>query len=250
VKEYGLYRIYVLADYNTSMSNAKSDIQKILNSVLTDLNEDSIRIFENQITSDERFQKTVVAEARKDLGIKIQTYEETGRAGIKIYADTTLAKDEVNQRVVNSPQYAQWVNRVLIDTGLPEMWREYVSAYISGQPVSKKELTIFQNEHIFVNEVNADSIVINIRKGIRYDEYIKAWEALSPYLGKGRRKNSARENAIRDLQMYHSFYFRGLTYREIAQLYLNTDIEYGIETVKKAVKRQKKLFDEGTNLTK
>jgi hypothetical protein len=50
--------------------------------------------------------------------------------------------------------------------------------------------------------------------------------------------------------MYHSFYFRGLPYKEISKLYLDTDVEWGVDTVKKAIKRQKKLFDEGIDLAK
>jgi hypothetical protein len=51
------------------MAKSKAEIQKLLDSILAELNEDSIRIFEMQITSDSQFQESV-ARARKKLGIK------------------------------------------------------------------------------------------------------------------------------------------------------------------------------------
>jgi hypothetical protein len=231
------------------MAKSKAEIQKLLDSILAELNEDSIRIFEMQITSDSQFQESV-ARARKKLGIKIPTQKEKGRNERELNADVNFGDYQADDKLVNSKQFLSSVDKVILETKLPEIWRDYIAAYISGKSLSKDDLKIYKNEHLIVENADEDSIVIRIRKGIRYEEYVKAWDALAFHLGKGRRRNTVRDNAIRDLQMYHSFYFRGLPYKEISKLYLDTDVEWGVDTVKKAIKRQKKLFDEGIDLAK
>jgi hypothetical protein len=226
-------------------------LQADLDAALATINEDSLRVFETQITSSKSFQEGV-AETRKVVGIYFPTYHESGRNGAEINADILLDRNKLSEKrvreIIESEKFKKCVDKLMQNTGLPNHWREYVIAYITGQPIDKESLTVFTNEHILLESIDDNSLTVKIKKGTRYDEYIKAWDSLSKHLGKGRRKDSSRDNAARDLQMYHSFYYRGLSLKEIAKLYLNTDVEYGVDTVKKAIRRQKKLFDEGTDL--
>lgn len=145
------------------------------------------------------------------------------------------------------------VDEVLLRTGLSEEWRDYVAVFIvTNMPPSRNFPAPYP--FITVQDVVEDSITIKIRKGIRYEEYVTAWTALVQFLGLGRRKAKKRDEqtAAIHAQMYGKREFYGLTYKQLAE-------EYGIERiavddakdyVKKVIKRQKKLHQEGTDLTK
>ncbi len=145
------------------------------------------------------------------------------------------------------------VDEVLGRTGLSEEWREYVAVFIvTNMPPSKNFPAPYP--FITVQDTDDDSVTIKIHRGIRYEEYITAWAALAEFLGLGRRKAKklSEKTAAIHAQMYGKREFYGLTYRQLAE-------EYGIERltvddakdyVKKVIKRQKKLRNGGTDLTK
>ena len=231
----------------------KTELQADLDSALATINEDSLRVFETQVTASKSFQDAV-AETIKVTGLESPVLTVSDKYDTQMSANVLFRQrgtpPQKVRKIIESKEFKDCIDKLMQDTSLPNRWREYAIAYITGQSVSKKNLTLSTNEHILLEKIDDNSLTIKIRKGVRYDEYIKTWGSLSKHLGKGRRKDSTRDNAVRDLQMYHSFYYRGLSLKEIAKLYLNTDVEYGVDTVKKAIRRQKRLFDEGTDLAK
>lgn len=231
-----------------------ANLQLAVDDIFSRANEDAEREYEYYIISSKKFQNAInKAEIRLGfVGIKgrlkIPDEEAVSWAIKKLNGDKP--KTSITQKKCKQ-QFYEVVDIAVKEAGLPAKWREYVAIYL----VKKMPPKIFvfpALRYVTVQDVNTDSVTVSFRKGIRHEEYIKAWLTLSNFLGKGRRKLKApdEQTRIRDLQMYGKRETYGSTQKKLAQEYVNTDIEYAKDTVKKALKRQKKLFDEGTDLAK
>jgi hypothetical protein len=230
----------------------KSAIQKELDELFSSENEENERAYELYVTQSERF-KLAINTARARLGIENVRvpfgFEED-------YIDDWIVANVKSADPAHTYQKA--IEKVLTDTGLPLKWRNYIKIYlITGMSPSSNVFP--STSYIEVLEINEKNTTLSIKSGIRYEEYIAAWKVLSKVLGKARRKVKKRDEdkTVRDLQMYH---LRGVyskskhkdyvTQKALAERYINAsiNIDDAKDTVKKALKRQRKLHDKGIDL--
>lgn len=231
-------------------------IQALVNGIVGSLNENSERVFEPYIITSSKFQ-SAISNARKKLNIAgLQKVDEHQIIEWILEHLGGNPKNPITEKTnaMFLKEFYQAVDSALHEAELPESWREYIAIYIVTEiPPDSKVLGTKPIAQ--VENVTDSSMTITFRKGMRHEEYIKLWSAISKFLGPGRRKNKMpdADKRIRDIQMHgkKQAYGNKLSYSELSKEYLpETDVEYAKDTIKKAIKRQKKLFDEGTNLAK
>lgn len=207
-----------------------SEIQALVDAIIGDLNRDSDNVFEPYISYSDKL-LNAVSVTRKKLGIEKSTIPKNEQASwLETNKQTLLSGFET--------------------TGLPKSWYTFFVQYVATNTAPSITETVAHRRFIEVTESTDDSITIKISKGVRFEEYTAIWKALSPFLGTGRRKNKQPDydTRIRDLQMYGKQQ-SGYTNKMIADDYvvaINDD--NAKDTVKKAIRRQKKLFEKGTDL--
>lgn len=229
------------------------EIQRLLDAVLSEINENAERIYEPYIVTSEKFQSAVI-KARQSLGIErlhnlgdehINDWVERNIKPVAIpkYPHITSAEE------LSTRRFWTTIDSARKDANLPQTWRTYLAIFVITDAPPKLSDISSKRKLIEVKGIDTDTITIRIAKGIRYEEYTKSWTALSEFLGKGRRKTMLPDEQVRlrDLEMYNK-HQQGSTQRELAEEYFTTDIEYSKDAVKKALKRQKKLFNKGTDL--
>lgn len=252
----------------------KSDLQKLINELYAQDYQGTDQSYERPLLWPSDYNK-IIETARKKLGLTSKALMAIGKEkgilqrkdgviGVKDYYPVTedkylklvIAHIKSSSKAMTDSKAKDYfysvVDEVLGRTGLSEEWRDYVAVFIvTNMPPSRNFPAPYP--FIKVQDIDEDSVTIKIRKGIRYEEYVTAWAAIVQFLGLGRRKAKKRDEqtAAIHAQMYGKREFYGLTYKQLAE-------EYGIERltfddakdyVKKAIKRQKKLRQEGTDLT-
>ncbi len=231
-----------------------SKLQLAIDDLFSETNENAEREYEYYIITSKKFQAAV-----NSAEVKLGIAGVKGRLKIddKEAVDWAIKQLNSNKSPVQvlkkklEKQFYEIVDQAVNEAGLTSKWRDYIAIYLVKKMPPK--INVFPpNRLVTVQDLTADSLTVNIRKGIRHEEYIKTWLALSDFLGKGRRKLKTpdEQTRIRDLQMYGKRETYGSTQKKLAEEYVKTDIEYAKDTVKKALKRQKKLFNEGTDLAK
>lgn len=214
-----------------SNENEKKALQQRIDSIIRELNRDSDEVFAPYITYSDSVQ-SAVSTTRKELGLE----------------KSTIPKND-------QPQWAKINSKLLLKgftySKLPTEWYTFFVQYVATNSPPSIADTIEHPRFIEIIDNDANGITLKINKGIRYEEFLNGWNALSEHLGKGRRKNKLPNEStrIRDLQM-HGKKEMGYTQKQLAEEYFQTDVEYSKDAVKKALKRQKQLFDEGTDLAK
>jgi hypothetical protein len=215
--------VYPVRIYNRRMD--VDELQKMIDELFADSNLDERVFLANKVIFSEGFDKATLASSEK-LGVppRHSTHPIYGK---KLKNKNKLYED---QKAVGRE-----VDMLMKQFSLPIEWREFVSNRVV-KPFDFNSKLIPPNRVITVVNTDNDSVVLKLSKGVRYDEYIEAWKALGKYLGKGRRKSKKVDEAKRSrgLQMLGKREFYGLTYRQLAK-----------ESVKKIVKRAKKLRDGG-----
>lgn len=236
-----------------------NEIQSKIDELFSDDNEDIERSYELYIISSDKFTKAIV-NARKKLSLESFISKKNGTKAhakdfkhLMNYDDRSVVDIVVKESSgLSKEKFYEVVDVAVNEAGLPAKWREYIAIYIIKQ--RPPQFNVFPpNRYISVEEIEDDTVTLKIKKGLRYEQYLKSWQALSVFLGKGTRKLKTpnEETRIRDLQMHGKRETYDSTYRQLADEYINSaiNIDDAKDTVKKAYKRQKKLFDEGTDLT-
>lgn len=215
-----------------SDDSEKRIIQANIDSVMLELNRASDSIFDNYIIQSEEVQNAVRS-AQKELGVERSTIPKN---------------KEISWIKTNSAVLKKW----FASTRLPDSWYTFFVQYVISAYVPPSTDLVHRESYIEIQDTDDHSVTLRIKKGVRFEEYTYAWKALSPFLGAGRRKNKLPDydTRIRDLQMYGK-HQSGYTNKMIADDYVNAiNDDNAKDTVKKAVRRQKKLFEKGTDLAK
>lgn len=226
-------------------------IQLFIDAEIGKLNESSDRIYEPYILASERFQ-AAIAKARIELGIPRVNNVHEGEILEWVVSHLGGNPHERPTSDSNRQQLRDFyriVNSTLIEAGLPDKWMFYVASYVVNS--TPPDSHAFGNFHpVTVVKTEDDGIVIKIKKGARYEEFISAWKPIAEYLGKGRRKSKSRPEQARDLEVFMKRNNLKLTVSELAKLYFGVANEWTIDAVKKVLRRQKHLYEKGTDLTK
>lgn len=189
--------------------------------------------------------QVAVLEARKNLNLTneepIET-EDTTKWVIKHLSGSLLGRSHKDYEKYKAVFYNE-IDKVLKSAGLDEAWKYYVGDYIVNQTKPKKPLFIFPKT-VWIEEVNNDNeVLVRLKPGLRYEDYINAWEVVSKPLGVGKRLRKTRTNDMQHLDMIRDKE-RGLTYRQIAlKHYPDTDPEVNVGRIKKIILRGKKRLN-------
>lgn len=200
---------------------------------------------ERYVIKNEKFQKAV-ATARKNLGFTNQ--EPVDSEATTLWAVTNISDGKVKDR--NDDNYSKYkeqfdeeVMKAIRSAGLHDDWKHYMREYIVNQQSPQKPLFIFP-KNIWIDDVTeTGELIIRLKPGIRYEDYIAAWRVFSRSLGTGKRFKKRRDNDELDIQMVLDK-ADGLSYRDIALKYFpKTDPVLNIEKIKKRVQRAKKRLE-------
>lgn len=170
-----------------------------------------------------------ISEARDELGI-------SGKA----YVEELDVNDWINARY-DSALFYELIKSTLQRLGLGSEWSFYITMYIvNNQPPNKKYVALRSNNTMSVDGVSeTGELLIKLRPGLRKEDYLKAWEVFSDYLGTPSRVPKANTEDKRDNAIYADFN-DGLTKRELASKYFPNQEELSaIDRVSKIIKRQK-----------
>lgn len=222
--------------------------------LIDELNGNDERKFELYIVNSEKFQSAVES-TRLKLGINIVSkadldgLSEIEKNNIGLWADDNIVVDELPSSSSAAIYFYQVINDAIDGIKLPRTWRNIFAYYAITNDVPTSSMISSSRKLIQVKNIDEDSITLRLSKGIRYEEFTKLWLIVTLYLGPGRRKTKSpdAETRIRDLQMYGKKQ-RGYKNSEIAKEYFASDINDATDAVKKAIRRQRKLFDKGTDL--
>ena len=106
-------------------------------------------------------------------------------------------------------------------------------------------------DSIRAETVNEDNeITLRLKPGLRYEDYVAAWKALSATLGPSRRLAKPYTNVSTSSKIYEAS-LKGLSYGEIAkQFYPAMDKILARDRVIKIIGRERRRRESGTNLAK
>lgn len=170
-----------------------------------------------------------ISEARDELGI-------SGKAYIK----ELDVNDWINAHY-DSVSFYGLIKSTLQKLGLGNEWNFYITMYVvNNQPPDRKYAALRSNSSMSVDGVSeTGELLIKLRPGLRKEDYLKAWEAFSSYLGSPSRLPKFNTESNRDKAIYADFN-NGLTKRELASKYFPNQEELSaIDRVSKILKRQK-----------
>lgn len=231
-----------------------AEIQHLINGVLAEINEASELAYEPYIIMSKEFQNAYDT-TRNALGITGLNKLEAEHLNDWIEANIAPAPISKHPHIKDSGELSIrrfWsaIDSAMSGMNVPDNWRMYFANYvITGTPPDESHITT-RRKLIEVKSIDKNSVTIKFNTGIHHEEYAKTWNAITKHLGKGRRRATRPnpETRIRDLQM-HGKKQTGYSNSKLAEEYFTTGKEYAEDAVKKAVKRQKKMFDEGIDLT-
>lgn len=200
---------------------------------------------EKYILNSERFQNAV-EETRKKLGFNNTEIipEEMIQEFItrKLYRGKSLriaveAQEKIKQ------QYREIARETAKKAGISEDWSIYLEHYIINKTPPRLKTFIFPKT-IWVEDINEENeLLVRLKPGLRYEDYINAWQVLSRPLGKGTRLSKTRSESDLHLQMLKDK-DSGMTYKEVAEKhYPKRDPLDTIDRVKKAVTRARKRLE-------
>lgn len=183
-----------------------------------DYHEKSFRKDEQYIINSKRFQEAIL-KARNKLGLV-----KGKRVG------------------VYSADLEKAVKETLESAGLSDDWYSYVEDYIATNSLPEKPLFLHPRK-IMVKEINEDNeLLIQLKPGLRYEDYIKAWNVFSRPLGAGVRLNKSYSNEDEHLKWLKDK-DSGMTYLQVATKHYPHNPEDNVEKVKKAILRLRKRLE-------
>ena len=200
----------------------KDFIRTMLNILLQkeigDYHEQSYRKDELYIINSAKFQKAI-ADARKSLG---------------------LVKGK--RKGIYQADFDKAVNEALKTAELTDDWRSYMEKYIASNNPSGEPLFLHPGK-IMVKEINEDNeLLIRLKPGLRYEDYVKAWNVFSRPLGEGVRLNKSYSNEEEHLTWLQDK-DRGMTYMQVAEKYFPSHPDENVERIKKAILRLRKRIE-------
>lgn len=131
------------------------------------------------------------------------------------------------------------VKETLETTGLSNDWYSYVEEYIATNKQPERPFFIHPGK-IKVIEINEkNELIIQLKPGLRYEDYKKAWKVFARPLGDGARLNKSYSNEAEHMQWLRDK-DSGMTYLQVSTKHYPHNPEGNVEKIKKAILRLKK----------
>jgi len=146
---------------------------------------------------------------------------------------------------VYSKQFDSEVDRVIHEMDLPDEWVEYVRNFIAhGEPPGDQ--VFYGDKYIEITRIDEEGQVwMRLKPGLRREDYVNAWKAISSYLGPAQKKSKPYTNQELNNKIYEARH-EGLSYGMLAkQFFPGMDKEQAIDRIKKIVKRESQRRNSG-----
>ena len=130
------------------------------------------------------------------------------------------------------------VKGVIKKLGLTDEWTEYIRYFIAHEK-PPQEQTFYGNKYIEVAMIDEEGqVMVRLKPGLRREDYIKAWQTISRYLGPPKQKSKPYTSQELNNQIYEARQIM-LSYGALAMMFFpKMDRDKAIDRVKKTVKRE------------
>lgn len=202
----------------------------------------SARKNENYVINNLTFLKAI-EDARVKFGIKDEVIDD-GDAIILIMVFVRDKYPNLKTYQETMMFINQEITKILEVANLSEQWRPYVEEFI----VNRRPTTSFvmgQVDKIRARKVEKDKITLELKPGLRREDYVNAWKAFAPYLGPANQLEKPFSDPELDAKMFQDRN-KGLAFKKLAEKYYpkeysNNEVDT-IEMVKKRVQRYKQRY--------
>lgn len=191
------------------------------------INQKKLKADEKHIIEDSKFQKAV-ENARKEFGLAEDEFLEDV-TDLDDWLISKLAKNEFSQLSEDERNKLRYqavgiTERALDKANLPIGWFDYINAFIAlGFPpdalVEPESANLIRVEQI---EEDGEGLIIELRKGLKPEDYKKAWKAFKDFLNEPSRYRP-KEDVLKNKIYMDSQ--RGWTAGKLAQKYFPREYE-------------------------
>jgi hypothetical protein len=200
---------------------------------------------ESYIKNDPTFLASI-AEVRQVLGLTTtpDTSDEDYRTDHWIIEQIShkKVKDLSHEEMVaHYQQFHSHVLSIINKYNLGKAWVNYIEDFIIFDGRPEINFTTFPTpKNIKIEDINEEGeVLLRLKPGLRHEDYERAWDVVSRPLGEGKRVSKPYTNIERSQQMLRDKE-AGMKYKEIAKKYYpNQDPEAIIETIRKAIYRER-----------
>lgn len=224
-----------------------NDLNLAINRLLVSKHDKAARKNESYVINNPAFLKAVES-ARVKFGIEDEVIDD----GEAINLIHVFVRDKYPDLAYSYKGTKAFIDeeiaKILKATNLSEKWRPYVEEFVvNRRPTTANVMAMI--DKITVTKLDKDKITLELKPGLRREDYVNAWKAISPYLGPAEQLEKLYSNPELDTKMFQDK-TNGLAYKKIAKKYYpkeyaNNEIDT-IEMVKKRVQRYKQRYQRDT----
>lgn len=214
-----------------------------INGLLVSKHDKAARKNESYVINNPVYLKAVEA-ARVKFGIKDEVIDD-GEAIILIHV---FVRDKYPNLAYSYRETKVFIDeeitKILKAANLSEKWRPFTEEFVVNRRPTTAHV-MARIDKITVTKLEKDKITLELRSGLRREDYVNAWKAIAPHLGPAKQLKKLYSNPELDAKMFQDK-TKGLAYKKIAKKYYpkeysNNEIDT-IEMVKKRVQRYKQRY--------